>query len=91
MAPRILDVGHCPHCKSVLERPTPRMCPTCGASLQQRHLALGCLSTGPLLLALLGAAWSACAAVGGTEPAQRPPEERTGAADRAVAFPDRRP
>ena len=58
MSPRILDLDRCRHCKADLERPTPRVCPACGGSLQKRHLALGCLTSAPppvLLLALLGA------------------------------------
>lgn len=52
MAPRVLDVRHCPHCKEALDAPTPRVCPACGGSLQKRYLSLGCLSTAPLLLAV---------------------------------------
>jgi hypothetical protein len=56
MSPRILDLDRCRHCKAELERPTPRVCPACGGSLQKRHLALGCLTSAPppvLLLALV--------------------------------------
>ena len=59
MSPRILDLDRCTHCKTPLERPTPRMCPTCGGSLQKRHLALGCLSSAPKLLVLALVLWCA--------------------------------
>lgn len=52
MSPRILDVPSCPHCKTALPKPTPRMCPSCGGSLQKRHLSIGCLTSAPPLIAL---------------------------------------
>ncbi|QDU84566.1 hypothetical protein Pla163_16770 [Planctomycetes bacterium Pla163] len=59
MAPRILEVDRCPHCKADLERPTPRLCPSCGGSLQKRYLEAGCLSSKPVLLIAAGtAAWT---------------------------------
>lgn len=53
MSPRILDVPRCPHCKTDLAKPTPRMCPSCGGSLQKRHLSIGCLTSAPPLIALV--------------------------------------
>lgn len=50
---RILDVPRCPHCKTELAKPTPRMCPSCGGSLQKRHLAIGCLTSAPPLIAIV--------------------------------------
>lgn len=47
MAPRVLDARRCPHCKSDLPSPTPRVCPVCGGSLQKRFLSLGCLTSAP--------------------------------------------
>jgi hypothetical protein len=47
MPPRILDLDRCKHCKAELPHPTPRVCPTCGGSLQRRHLAIGCLTSAP--------------------------------------------
>lgn len=52
MSPRILKVRRCPHCKAELPKPTPRVCPGCGGSLQQRYLASGCLTSAPKLLLL---------------------------------------
>ena len=57
MSPRLLDTGHCPHCKAELGKPTPRACPKCGGSLQQRYLRSGCLSSAPKLLLLGAALW----------------------------------
>jgi len=48
--PRLLKARHCPHCKERLSKPAPRACPACGGSLQQRHLALGCLTSAPKVL-----------------------------------------
>ena len=50
---RLLDADTCPHCKEPLPEPTPRTCPACGGSLQQRYLQSGCLSSKPLV-ALVG-------------------------------------
>jgi len=56
--PKLIDQDHCPHCKAELPDPKPRVCPECMGSIQQRHLALGCLSSGPaLLLVGLGLRW----------------------------------
>jgi len=63
MSPRILDTRQCPHCKAELAQPTPRVCPTCGGSLQQRHLKLGCLTSAPRLLLLGGLAWAVSSAL----------------------------
>jgi hypothetical protein len=52
MSPRILKLRRCPHCKLELPQPTPRVCPACGGSLQQRYLASGCLTSAPKLLVL---------------------------------------
>jgi hypothetical protein len=54
MAPRILDVSRCPHCRGDLPRPPPRVCPACGGSLQKRFLAVGCLSSAPRVLLIVG-------------------------------------
>ena len=63
MSPRILDTRQCPHCKAQLEPPTPRVCPVCGGSLQQRYLKLGCLTSAPRLLLLAGLLGALAAAV----------------------------
>jgi predicted amidophosphoribosyltransferase len=52
MSPRILKVRRCPHCKAELSQPAPRVCPSCGGSLQQRYLVSGCLTSAPKLLLL---------------------------------------
>ena len=54
MTPRILEFDRCPHCEAELPEETPRTCPTCGGSLQQRYLEAGCLSSKPMLF-LIGA------------------------------------
>ncbi|MEO0650053.1 MAG: hypothetical protein AAFZ65_05195, partial [Planctomycetota bacterium] len=54
VSPRILEFEECPHCGVALPEETPRTCPECGGSLQQRYLQAGCLSSKPMLL-LLGA------------------------------------
>ena len=59
MSPRILDTRRCPHCKAELPDPTPRMCPSCGGSLQQRHLKLGCLTSAPKIVLVACAVWAA--------------------------------
>jgi len=59
MSPRVLEVERCPHCKSELPRPTPRVCPHCAGSLQVRYLTSGCLTSAPKLLLLGAAAWGA--------------------------------
>jgi predicted amidophosphoribosyltransferase len=51
--PRIQEQSICRHCKAELPHPTPRTCPECGGSLQQRYLQSGCLTSKPLL-ALVG-------------------------------------
>jgi hypothetical protein len=57
MSPRILDARTCPHCKAALPDPTPRVCPSCAGSLQQRFWKLGCLTTAPKLFLLAAVAW----------------------------------
>lgn len=56
MSPRILDVASCPHCRAALPRPTPRSCPSCAGSLQQRYVTSGCLTSAPKLLLVAGLA-----------------------------------
>jgi len=56
--PRLIRERRCPHCGHELAEPRPRVCPTCGGSLQQRYLRAGCLSSAPPLIALaLGLRW----------------------------------
>lgn len=57
MSPRILDTSFCPHCRGPLAKPTPRMCPTCGGSLQKRFLSIGCLSSAPPAILVLWGVW----------------------------------
>ncbi|MHC4263062.1 MAG: hypothetical protein ACYSWX_11105 [Planctomycetota bacterium] len=58
MSPRILDINQCPHCKAELPAETPRTCPECGGSLQQRYLQSGCLTSKPMLaLIAAGLLW----------------------------------
>lgn len=47
MSPRVLETRRCPHCKAELSEPTPRVCPTCGGSIQKRFLSAGCLTSAP--------------------------------------------
>lgn len=63
MSPRILDADRCPHCKSVLQQPVPRVCPACGGSLQKRYLSAGCLTSAPKVLLLAALAWAIGAAL----------------------------
>jgi predicted amidophosphoribosyltransferase len=58
MSPRILDARRCPHCKAELPQPTPRVCPNCAGSLQQRHLKIGCLTSAPKIMLVAVAAWA---------------------------------
>lgn len=51
--PRLIEGNRCPHCGAELEDPKPRVCASCGGSLQQRFLRAGCLSTAPPALAVL--------------------------------------
>ena len=53
--PRLIQGDRCPHCGVALGDPKPRVCPSCGGSLQQRFLRAGCLSTAPLVLVSLTA------------------------------------
>jgi predicted amidophosphoribosyltransferase len=56
--PRLIRDKVCPHCRHELTEPRPRVCPSCGGSLQQRYLRAGCLSSAPPLVALaLGLRW----------------------------------
>ncbi|MFT5049193.1 MAG: putative amidophosphoribosyltransferase [Chlamydiales bacterium] len=56
--PKLIDKDSCPHCGKALPDPKPRICPECMGSIQQRHLALGCVSSGPALVLLgLGLHW----------------------------------
>lgn len=88
MSPRILDLDGCPHCKTPLGRPTPRMCPHCGGSLQKRHLSAGCLSSAPKLLLFALALWCVVRELRQTE-ADLVERDRTGV--EAVAFEHERP
>lgn len=63
MSPRILDTRTCPHCKAALPQPTPRVCPQCAGSLQQRFLKIGCLTTAPKLFLLGAVAWKIGSAI----------------------------
>lgn len=56
--PRLIDAGHCPHCKAALPAEIPRSCPDCGGSLQQRYLKFGCLSSAPKVILLALGAWT---------------------------------
>lgn len=58
---RILKTKTCPHCRAALELPTPRVCPVCGGSLQQRFFTAGCLSSAPPVILI---AFGALAAFG---------------------------
>ena len=55
--PRLIEEGHCPHCKAELPEEKPRSCPECGGSLQQRHLRAGCLTSAPKTILLALATW----------------------------------
>jgi len=57
VSPRLLKTGQCPHCKAELGQPTPRVCPKCGGSLQQRFLKAGCLTSAPKLLIVGAGIW----------------------------------
>jgi hypothetical protein len=57
MSPRLLRTDRCPHCKHAFGQPTPRVCPNCGGSVQQRYLKAGCISTAPKLLLLGAGLW----------------------------------
>jgi predicted amidophosphoribosyltransferase len=48
--PRLIDSPFCPHCKTKLPVPKPRSCPVCAASLNQRFLKVGCLTSAPPLV-----------------------------------------
>jgi predicted amidophosphoribosyltransferase len=63
MSPRILELENCPRCRAKLERPVPRVCPACGASLQKRFLTAGCLSSAPPLVLLGLGLWLAARAL----------------------------
>jgi predicted amidophosphoribosyltransferase len=53
----VLETRRCPHCSAELGQPTPRSCPACGGSLQQRYLRAGCLSSAPKLLLFAAGIW----------------------------------
>jgi predicted amidophosphoribosyltransferase len=55
--PRLIAEDHCPHCRAKLPVPKPRACPRCAASLNQRYLRWGCLSSAPPLILLALCAW----------------------------------
>lgn len=57
MSPRILETQSCPHCEAPLPRPTPRVCPACAGSIQQRYLRAGCLTSKPLLVLFGACLW----------------------------------
>ena len=57
MSPRVLKTRVCPHCGEGLGKPTPRSCPKCGGSLQQRYLKAGCLSSAPKLVLFGAGIW----------------------------------
>ena len=58
MSPRLIESDTCPHCGKDLPDPKPRMCPSCGGSIQKRYLTAGCLSSAPpLILFALLARW----------------------------------
>ena len=56
--PRLIDSSTCPHCKVELPEETPRSCPDCGGSLQQRYLRSGCITSAPKALLFALGAWS---------------------------------
>jgi hypothetical protein len=65
MSPRILRATRCPHCRSELPHPTPRVCPDCGGSLQKRFLTAGCLTSAPpIVLAITALGFGARASLG---------------------------
>jgi hypothetical protein len=56
--PRLIDEKHCPHCRAELPVPKPRSCPRCAGSLNKRYLRIGCLTSAPPPILLLGGlAW----------------------------------
>lgn len=55
--PRVLELKNCPHCGADLPKPSPRVCPSCGGSLQQRYLKAGCISAGPAIVLLGVGLW----------------------------------
>ena len=46
--------GRCPHCKAEVPKDHGRVCLDCGGSLQKRYLAIGCLTSKPLILFAVG-------------------------------------
>lgn len=60
---RLITDKHCPHCKSEIPEPRPRVCHECGGSLQQRFLSAGCLTSAPKLLLFAVGAWWALGAL----------------------------
>ncbi len=55
--PRLIRDTHCPHCAVPLPQEQPRVCPSCGGSLQVRYMRYGCLSSAPKLLVFALCAW----------------------------------
>ena len=54
-----MEEDHCPSCRARLPEPKPRACPRCAASLNQRYLKWGCLTSAPPpLIALSLGAWA---------------------------------
>jgi len=78
--------GRCPHCKAEVPKDHGRVCLDCGGSLQKRYLAIGCLSSKPLILFAAGLSmWLA----GGHEaPAADTDAPREQAVERAVTAQD---
>jgi hypothetical protein len=46
--------GRCPHCKAEVPKDHGRVCLDCGGSLQKRYLAIGCLTSKPMILIAVG-------------------------------------
>ena len=53
--PRLIKSPFCPHCKAKLPVPKPAACPSCGGSINQRYLNVGCQSTTSAKLATVRA------------------------------------
>jgi len=82
MSPRVLKTRICPHCKADLAKPTPRSCPKCGGSLQQRYLKAGCISSAPKLLLIgMGLWWLVLAPLAAPGAQDKPAKPAEGALD----------